>query len=128
MKETVSAVADSKITMEDLRAFTQEGELSEDELEQAAGGQGLLDYFVHYYDNGHRILAWDANILKHLGTNQNVTSSLTGLSKAGIAGAVVVGAVGAVAVAQECGLDVVGGVTTGAVTSYNWVKDTITRW
>ncbi|MBR3630962.1 MAG: hypothetical protein IKN55_10915 [Oscillospiraceae bacterium] len=130
LKEMVCAVADGRVTEEQLEQLSKAGELSEDELEQAAGG-GLGDVIRNSFGSVGSI---GNEVLERLsegssGMSEGVRQSFTVGEKlaatfgAGvmIATVVVVGA----GIANMCGVDVGGGISS----AYNWCKEKITsRW
>ncbi|MBR3630956.1 MAG: hypothetical protein IKN55_10885 [Oscillospiraceae bacterium] len=118
MKDMIGAVADGKISGEQLEKLTNGGELSEDELSEVAGG------VIEIWQDGTRVLS-------------------KGEFRTGVAGVVITGLmiVGGTTygILKGCGVDVEGGISsaasavkdgvvTGATTAYGWVKDNITRW
>ncbi|MBR3629572.1 MAG: hypothetical protein IKN55_03775 [Oscillospiraceae bacterium] len=120
LKETIGALADGKITEEQLDKFANGGELSEEELENAAGGEFFFNYFLNGEKTSGALYAFEkaqAGLGKFDGSK---TLAAGGYATIAV-GALVVGG----AIAQACGVDVVGGVKSG----YEWCKDKITsRW
>ncbi|MBR3630156.1 MAG: hypothetical protein IKN55_06760 [Oscillospiraceae bacterium] len=115
MKEMLCAVADGQITEEQLEKLANCGELSEDELAEAAGGinlGGILDYLR----SGDPLSSKFAKLSMSAGKD-GVTLLQVGF---GIAAAVTA----TLHFGTAIGVDVAGGVKTG----YKWVKDNITRW
>ena len=124
MKEMVGAVAEGKVSGEQLEKLANGGELSEDELEQAAGG-GLKDFFGEYgYPDLGGITGDTPAFVLHKGRVAGA-----------VIGGIVVVAAGAYGIAKACGVDVEGGIAkakdgivSGTTAAYGWVKDNITRW
>ena len=116
MKEMVGAVANGKLTVEDLDKISKMDELSDEELEQAAGG-----------DIGASIYNFFHTQAKTTGAGGIASYGDVFLNKGRVAGAVGVGvaAVGAAAYGIYSFKDE---IASGAKDAYGWVSDNITRW
>ncbi|MBR3630157.1 MAG: hypothetical protein IKN55_06765 [Oscillospiraceae bacterium] len=122
MKEMVIAAADGQITEEQLDKLANGGELSEDELEEAAGGKWYDVFFNYTSTLGNPI---DGDVYRDVvGTaGSNPTRSLTGTGWG-----VVVAGVAAIGAAAYGIYKYKDEIASGAKTAYGWVKENITRW
>ena len=110
MKEMVCAVAEGKVTEADLEKLSSCGELTEDELEEAAGGD-LYEFFHIARYVGDNCAGWELR-----------TGRIAGLS---IVGGLLVAGGAAYGICKACGVDVEEGIKS----AYNWVADKVTsRW
>ncbi|MBR3630960.1 MAG: hypothetical protein IKN55_10905 [Oscillospiraceae bacterium] len=118
MKEMIGAVADGRITGEQLEKLSQAGELSEEELAEAAGG-----IETHWIEGEHSPII-DTLFGKKYGVFGDaylyeLSGAKIGMAAAGVA------AVGAAAYGIYKFKDE---IAAGATAAYGWVKDNITRW
>ena len=124
MKEMVCAVGEGKITEEQLETLANGGELSEDELADAAGGN-IIDTFFNYFTSSGMPIDGD-QYREYIAAGCNSTRSLSGAGwGAAIVGGLVVAGGAAYGICKACGVDVEGGIKS----AYNWVADKVTsRW
>ena len=120
MKEMIGAVADGKLTEGDLEKLSSMGELSEDELEQAAGGN-IADYLPDFLVTKTQEVYTRYSI--HRANNIKITEITIGANWGRI-GAIAAGTA-AVAYGVYTFKDE---IAEGAETAYGWVSENITRW
>ena len=110
MKKMVSDVAEGSITEEQLEQLSNAGELSEDELAEAAGG--------NIFKTVGSLYEWNGLSREFVGVGEKVSIPR-------VAAAVIIAVGAAYGIAKACGVDVEGGIKKG----YNWVTDKVTsRW
>ncbi|MBR3630959.1 MAG: hypothetical protein IKN55_10900 [Oscillospiraceae bacterium] len=117
MKEMIGAVADGKITEEQLEKLSQAGELSEEELTEAAGGWNPLDLVTDKTE-----ITWDPiiggdvidEIYKRTASAPKIIKCVAGVAAIGVT------AFGIYKFKDE--------IASGAKTAYGWVEENITRW
>ncbi|MBR3630964.1 MAG: hypothetical protein IKN55_10925 [Oscillospiraceae bacterium] len=119
MKEMVGAVADGKISEEQLEKLSQAGELSEDELEQAAGGWSPLDLVSTLKEvipegRSSLLVANEEQVFQRFASVPKILGCVAAVATIGVA----VG--GIIKYKDEIG--------SGISSAYSYVKENITRW
>ena len=111
LKEMVGAVADGTITEEQLEKLANGGELSEDELDEVAGGLpwGVVELFTDKHNC--RVI-----------TNGAFAAGVAGVALSGLM--IIGGAAGAVYGICKYKDEIGSGISN----AYGWVKENITRW
>ena len=120
MKEMIAQIAEGGISQEFIENLPANGELTEEDLAEVAGGDG--NPLFNYFFDGDKI-SYDEYIA-NLG-ELDVYKSLNAKGWGTVVGGVLLAGGAAYGICKACGVDVEGGVSK----AWNWVSDKVTsRW